>query len=71
MNISQSDVNKYISDFENDKRYFTMMEWYVLLTLKNQNIKSEEDNMWKGIQRGNIGTMRKKTADWYAKLQGL
>ena len=50
--ISQSDVNKYISDFENDKKVFYHDGMICIVNfVKNQNIKSEEDNMWKGIQR--------------------
>lgn len=50
--ISQSDVNKYISDFENDKKVFYHDGMLCIVNfVKNQNIKSEEDNMWKGIQR--------------------
>jgi hypothetical protein len=45
-------VNKYISDFENDKKVFYHDGMICIVNfVKNQNIKSEEDNMWKGIQR--------------------
>lgn len=63
--ISQPDVNKYISDFENDKKVFYHDGMICIVNfVKNQNIKSEEDNMWKGIQREILDL-------WEEKLIGM
>lgn len=50
--ISQSDISKYIADFENDKKIF-YNEWMICIVnfVKNQNIKVETDNLWIGIKR--------------------
>lgn len=50
--ISQSDISKYISDFENDKKMF-YNEWMLCIVnfVKNQNIKTEADKLWIGIKR--------------------
>lgn len=50
--ISQSDISKYIADFENDKKVF-YNEWMICIVnfVKNQNIKVETDNLWIGIKR--------------------
>ena len=50
--ISQSDISKYLSDFENDKKIF-YNEWMLCIVnfVKNQNIKVETDNLWIGIKR--------------------
>lgn len=50
--ISQSDISKYIADFENDKKMF-YHEWMLCIVnfVKNQNIKTEADKLWIGIKR--------------------
>lgn len=50
--ISQSDISKYIADFENDKKMF-YHDWMVCIVnfVKNQNIKTEADKLWIGIKR--------------------
>lgn len=50
--ISQSDISKYIVDFENDKKVF-YHEWMICIVnfVKNQNIKTEADKLWIGIKR--------------------
>lgn len=50
--ISQSDISKYIADFENDKKMF-YHDWMICIVnfVKNQNIKTEADKLWIGIKR--------------------
>ena len=50
--ISQSDISKYISDFENDKKMFYNDGMLCIVNfVKNQNIKVETDKLWIGIKR--------------------
>ena len=50
--IRIQEVNKYLEDFENNKKIF-YNNWMVCIVnfVKNQNITSEQDKLWLGIKR--------------------
>jgi hypothetical protein len=50
--ISKDNLDKYLIDFENDKKVF-YNNWIICIVnfVKNQNINSIEDNLWKWIIR--------------------
>lgn len=69
--ISQSDISKYLSDFENDKKMF-YHEWMLCIVnfVKNQNIKVETDKLWIGIKR-EISEINQEKLIGMLKYKGL
>ena len=69
--ISQSDISKYLSDFENDKKMF-YNDWMLCIVnfVKNQNIKVETDKLWIGIKR-EISEINQEKLIGMLKYKGL
>ena len=69
--IKQQDIEKYLTDFEKDKKVF-FNSWIICIVnfVKNQNINSIEDNMWKWIIR-EIKELWQEKLNLIMKYKGL